>query len=51
MEFNGTREGRNRGCSHDLGYNCYVRAERVQVDCAREYTVVVHATLREYAAE
>jgi hypothetical protein len=42
---------KNRRRTHDLRYNCYVRAQRVQVDCTREYTVVVHAPLREDAAE
>jgi hypothetical protein len=36
---------------HNLGYNGNVRAERIQVDRAREPSVVVHATFREYAAE
>ena len=51
MGTEGTKKERSGGHPHDLGYNGDARAERVQVDRARESAVVVHATLREYATE
>ena len=51
MFFSGTKKGRSGERPHDLGYDGDVRAESVQVDRAREFAVVVHATLREYAPE
>ena len=45
------KKGRSDGGSYDLRYDGDVRTKCVQVYRAREPAIVVHTTLREYAAE
>ena len=37
--------------SHNLGYDGNLRSERIKIERAREFAIVVYAALRKYAAK
>ena len=37
--------------AHNLGYDGNLRSERIKVERAREFAIVVYAAFRKYAAE